>query len=140
MAFISGARTAVLMTRMAALSTRTGGWRTSTTRIREAISSRSPPAARSTCATRAGGWGRTSSTAARSFPWATTTGSSSGYLEENERLFGIPLARLLSIDGRALAPGAAYRKVQPSAHGALLPEEAWVNREDTQPRAAASNR
>ncbi len=61
------------------------------------------------------------------------------YLEENERLFGIPLARLLSIDGRALAPGAAYRKIRPSAHGALLPEEAWVNREDTQPRAAASN-
>jgi glutamate synthase domain-containing protein 1/glutamate synthase domain-containing protein 3 len=50
------------------------------------------------------------------------------YLEENERLFGIPVGRLLSLDGRLLAPGQAYRKIQPSRHEALLPEEAWVKR------------
>ncbi len=51
------------------------------------------------------------------------------YLEENERLFGIPLDRLLTVDGRREAPERVYRKVRPAGHKALLPEEAWVKRE-----------
>jgi glutamate synthase domain-containing protein 1/glutamate synthase domain-containing protein 3 len=47
-------------------------------------------------------------------------------LEENERLFGIPVTRLLSIDGAPLPPGRTYRKIQPAGHEALQPEEAWV--------------
>jgi len=35
------------------------------------------------------------------------------YLEENERLFGIPVERLLTVNGRAQAPHAVYRKVEP---------------------------
>jgi glutamate synthase domain-containing protein 3 len=48
------------------------------------------------------------------------------YLEENERLFQIPLSRLLKVDGAQLAPAAVYRKIVPSGHKALMPEEAWV--------------
>jgi glutamate synthase domain-containing protein 1/glutamate synthase domain-containing protein 3 len=48
------------------------------------------------------------------------------YLEENERLFGIPLARLLEVDGRTLPPQQVYRKIQPRAIQALQAEEAWV--------------
>ena len=33
------------------------------------------------------------------------------YLEENERLFGIPVRELLTVDGHAAAPGDVYRKV-----------------------------
>lgn len=48
------------------------------------------------------------------------------YLEENERLFGIPLARLLEVDGERLPPGRVYRKIRPRAIQALQAEEAWV--------------
>jgi len=48
------------------------------------------------------------------------------YLEENERLFGIELSALLSSGGRTLPPGEVYRKIRPSGHKALLPEEGWV--------------
>jgi glutamate synthase domain-containing protein 3 len=51
------------------------------------------------------------------------------FLEENEQLFGIPVSRLLSLEGEPLAPGEAYRKIRPSAHKVLQPEEAWVKRE-----------
>ncbi len=51
------------------------------------------------------------------------------FLEENERLFGIPLQRLLSLDGQPLAARDAYRKIRPARHRALLPEEAWVKPE-----------
>jgi glutamate synthase domain-containing protein 3 len=34
------------------------------------------------------------------------------YLEENERLFGIEIAELLSVDGEERAPSAVYRKVE----------------------------
>jgi glutamate synthase domain-containing protein 3 len=51
------------------------------------------------------------------------------YLAENERLFGIPIERLLAVDGRRRAPEAVYRKIRPSGHKALMPEEAWVKRE-----------
>jgi glutamate synthase domain-containing protein 3 len=50
-------------------------------------------------------------------------------LEENEALLGVPLDRLLCVDGEAQAPAEVYRKVQPAGHKALLPEEAWVRRE-----------
>jgi hypothetical protein len=49
-------------------------------------------------------------------------------LEENERLFGIPLEFLLTVDGRREPPEYVYRKIQPVEHVALTPEEAWVKR------------
>lgn len=48
------------------------------------------------------------------------------YLEENERLFGIPVARLLQVDGELRPPGEVYRKIRPGRVRALEPEEAWV--------------
>jgi glutamate synthase domain-containing protein 1/glutamate synthase domain-containing protein 3 len=51
------------------------------------------------------------------------------FLEENERLFGIPLQRLLSMDGQLLTAREAYRKIRPARHRALIPEEAWVKPE-----------
>ncbi len=51
------------------------------------------------------------------------------HLEENERHFGISLSLLLTVAGEALPPPAVYRKVVPSGHKALAPEEAWVKRE-----------
>ncbi len=48
------------------------------------------------------------------------------FLEENERLFGIPVARLLEVDEKPSPPGRVYRKIQPRAIGALQAEEAWV--------------
>ena len=47
-------------------------------------------------------------------------------LEENERLFGIPVSRLLEVDGAALPPAKVYRKIRPKALAALHSEEAWV--------------
>jgi glutamate synthase domain-containing protein 1/glutamate synthase domain-containing protein 3 len=47
-------------------------------------------------------------------------------LEENERLFGIPVARLLEVDGNSLPPARVYRKVRPRALSELQAEEAWV--------------
>jgi glutamate synthase domain-containing protein 3 len=48
------------------------------------------------------------------------------HLEENERLFGIPVTRLLTVDGHQLGPGAVYRKIRPADVRALQAEEAWV--------------
>jgi len=48
------------------------------------------------------------------------------YLEENERLFGIPLVQLLSVNGKTLSGEQVYRKVRPRAIQALQAEEAWV--------------
>ncbi len=50
-------------------------------------------------------------------------------LKENESLFGIPLCRLLTVDGSLHTPTQVYRKVHPAGHKALMPEEAWVKRE-----------
>jgi glutamate synthase domain-containing protein 1/glutamate synthase domain-containing protein 3 len=50
------------------------------------------------------------------------------YLLENERLFGIPVARLLTVDGESRAPGDVYRKIRPSSVRALQAEEAWVTK------------
>ena len=51
------------------------------------------------------------------------------YLEQNERLFAIPVSRLLSLDGAALPPEAVYRKIRPALQRTLSPEEAWVRPE-----------
>jgi len=50
-------------------------------------------------------------------------------LAENERLFGIPLARLLTVAGRELPLERVYRKVRPLATKALQPEEAWIHKQ-----------
>lgn len=50
-------------------------------------------------------------------------------LETNERVFGIPLERLLAVHGRAERPERVYRKIRPAEHPALSPEEAWIKRE-----------
>ncbi len=50
------------------------------------------------------------------------------YLEENERLFGIPAGRLLEVEERRLPPEMVYRKIRPAAVRALQAEEAWVTK------------
>jgi hypothetical protein len=47
-------------------------------------------------------------------------------LEENERLFGVGLDRLLTVDGVSRPAGEVYRAILPAQHKALQPEEAWV--------------
>jgi glutamate synthase domain-containing protein 1/glutamate synthase domain-containing protein 3 len=47
-------------------------------------------------------------------------------LEENERLFGIPVSRLLEVNSRVRPPEEVYRIVIPARHRALQAEEAWV--------------
>ena len=47
-------------------------------------------------------------------------------LEENERLFGLSVRSLLTVRGEERAPSSVYRKIRPSGHKALLPEEGWV--------------
>jgi glutamate synthase domain-containing protein 1/glutamate synthase domain-containing protein 3 len=49
-------------------------------------------------------------------------------LAENERLFGIAVERLLTVDGEWRPPERVYRKIQPAGHEALQPEEAWVRK------------
>jgi glutamate synthase domain-containing protein 1/glutamate synthase domain-containing protein 3 len=51
------------------------------------------------------------------------------YLEENARLFGIPVDRLLEVEGQLRPPGRVYRKVSPRTVRALQAEEAWVRKE-----------
>ncbi|GMR10601.1 MAG: hypothetical protein BMS9Abin28_1422 [Anaerolineae bacterium] len=47
-------------------------------------------------------------------------------LEENERLFGIPVSRLLTHEGGPAAPEFVYRLIIPAGHEALQPEQAWI--------------
>ena len=47
---------------------------------------------------------------------------------ENERLFRIPLRRLLSVDGEDRPPEVVFRKISPTGLKALMPEEAWVHK------------
>ena len=47
-------------------------------------------------------------------------------LVENERLLGVPIQRLLQVDGEPVSPTRVYRKVFPRAVQALQAEEAWV--------------
>jgi len=49
-------------------------------------------------------------------------------LEHNEALFGIPVERLLHVDGHRGIPRTIYRKIAPAGHEALQPEEAWVRK------------
>jgi glutamate synthase domain-containing protein 3 len=54
------------------------------------------------------------------------------FLEENERLFGIKIDDLLTVDGRLQSPGAVYRKVVPSAVGAaIVAKENAVKEQET---------
>ena len=48
------------------------------------------------------------------------------YLMENERLFGISLNQLLTVNGELRQPVQVYRKIHPRALRALQAEEAWV--------------
>jgi glutamate synthase domain-containing protein 1/glutamate synthase domain-containing protein 3 len=47
-------------------------------------------------------------------------------LEENERHFGIPIDRLLQVNGSPAAPQEIYRAIFPSGIKALQPEQAWI--------------
>lgn len=52
------------------------------------------------------------------------------YLEENERLFGIKIDDLLTVDGQLQSPGSVYRKVLPAAVAAvILKKEQEMNQE-----------
>ncbi|MDX1613687.1 MAG: hypothetical protein R3300_05205, partial [Candidatus Promineifilaceae bacterium] len=48
------------------------------------------------------------------------------YLRTNERLFGISVEDLLSVEGQRLSPDAVYRRIEPAAVRALQAEEVWV--------------
>ncbi len=48
------------------------------------------------------------------------------YLEENGRLFGLPIEMLLEVDGVARKPEEVYIKIGPAKVRALQAEEAWV--------------
>jgi glutamate synthase domain-containing protein 1/glutamate synthase domain-containing protein 3 len=50
------------------------------------------------------------------------------FLRENERLFGIPVRRLLTVDGYERAPEEVYVTVRPRAVRALQAEEAWIHK------------
>jgi glutamate synthase domain-containing protein 1/glutamate synthase domain-containing protein 3 len=50
------------------------------------------------------------------------------YLRTNEELFGIPVTRLLEVDGKVYPPEKVYRKIRPRSLRALQAEEAWVTR------------
>jgi glutamate synthase domain-containing protein 3 len=45
------------------------------------------------------------------------------YLEENERLFGITIDRLLTIDNKKMAPQDVYRKIRPKKTTALKDDD-----------------
>jgi len=47
-------------------------------------------------------------------------------LKQNEREFGIPVTRLLEVDGQPRRPGEVYRRIQPAKIKALQAEEMWV--------------
>lgn len=54
------------------------------------------------------------------------------YLEENERLFGIKIDDLLTVDGRLQSPKTVYRKVVPSAVAAIiLKKESAMKEQET---------
>lgn len=49
------------------------------------------------------------------------------YLEENERLFAIPISRLLEYKNKKLTFNEAYRKILPDTTHFINPEKAWLN-------------
>ena len=52
------------------------------------------------------------------------------FLKENERLFDIPVERLLQYQGRQLSFDQVYKKISPAATRVLQEEEAWVKARD----------
>ncbi|MEE9529301.1 MAG: glutamate synthase, partial [Dehalococcoidia bacterium] len=52
------------------------------------------------------------------------------HLEENEQLFGIPVARLLEVEGKSLLPEQVYRRIRPRTVKVLQAEEVWVKKQD----------
>jgi glutamate synthase domain-containing protein 1 len=59
------------------------------------------------------------------------------FLQENERLFGIKIDDLLTVDGRKCRPQEVYRKVTPVALKALAKVAALPGKEKKQPAAKA---
>jgi glutamate synthase domain-containing protein 3 len=53
------------------------------------------------------------------------------YLEENARLFGVSIDRLLTVNGKQWHPASVYRKIAPCAGRALQTEEAWAKKEQS---------
>ncbi|MDP6899895.1 MAG: hypothetical protein QGF94_03575 [Candidatus Thalassarchaeaceae archaeon] len=51
-------------------------------------------------------------------------------LVENEEHFGIPLARLLTVEGELMAPADVYRKIIPLKNKALSVEDGWAAKHD----------
>ena len=51
-------------------------------------------------------------------------------LVENQHHFGIPLARLLTVDGELRAPAEVYRKIIPLKNMALSVETAWAGKHE----------
>ncbi len=51
-------------------------------------------------------------------------------LMENEEHFGIPMARLLTVEGELLPPQQVYRKIIPLKNKALSVEDAWAGKHD----------
>lgn len=45
------------------------------------------------------------------------------YLEENEKLFGITIDRLLTVDGVKLSPKEVYRKIRPKGAKSVVPDD-----------------
>lgn len=52
-------------------------------------------------------------------------------LEQNAAHFGLPISRLLEVEGQQRAAAEVYRLIQPSAGEALRPEAAWVRGGDS---------
>jgi glutamate synthase domain-containing protein 3 len=59
------------------------------------------------------------------------------YLQENERLFGVSLDTLLTVDGQRRQPAEVYRKIRPGSVRALQAEEAWVTKAKSPSAAGA---
>jgi glutamate synthase domain-containing protein 3 len=61
------------------------------------------------------------------------------YLEENERLFGIKIKDLLTVNGKQRKPSKVYRKVIPAASGIPEPETDDVMIEDQETEEMATS-
>ena len=60
------------------------------------------------------------------------------YLEENERLFGITIDRLLTVDGRKLSGKEVYRKISPRGFKSSVPDDDGLS--ETAPLAATAKK
>jgi len=45
------------------------------------------------------------------------------YLEENEKLFGIDIKRLLTVEGKEMQPGEVYRKIRPKRSAVAVDDD-----------------